>query len=81
MIKHVDIRPDWLRAAIHKKEIIYAGNQRLKIYGHLSCNSGKRMLQGNRVFFGSEEEALQAGFRPCGHCMRESYQNWKNGSV
>jgi methylphosphotriester-DNA--protein-cysteine methyltransferase len=32
----------------------------------------------NRVFFKSEEDALQLGFRPCAHCMRASYRAWKN---
>jgi methylphosphotriester-DNA--protein-cysteine methyltransferase len=55
-----------------------AGNRKLRIYGLLSCTSGKRMKQENRVFFASEEQAKQSGFRPCGHCMREKYLNWKS---
>ena len=31
------------------------------------------MLRGNRVFFADEGAALDAGFRPCGHCMQDAY--------
>lgn len=53
------------------------GNRRLKIYGLLSCRSGKRMLTNNRVFFSGEAEAKDLGYRPCGHCMPEAYRRWK----
>jgi len=43
----------------------------------LHCKAGKRMKRENRVFFGSEKEAILAGFRPCGQCMREKYRIWK----
>ncbi|MDX2045901.1 MAG: Ada metal-binding domain-containing protein, partial [Chitinophagaceae bacterium] len=43
-----------------------------------NCKSGKRMKAENRVFFGSEKEALQSGYRPCGHCMKKEYEQWKN---
>ncbi|HEY1202931.1 MAG TPA: Ada metal-binding domain-containing protein [Niastella sp.] len=49
-----------------------------KIYGTLSCASGKRMKAENRVFFQNEAEAIAAGYRPCGHCMRKKYLEWKN---
>jgi methylphosphotriester-DNA--protein-cysteine methyltransferase len=58
---------------IAKGQIQFAGNKRLKIYGTLTCSSGKRMKKENRVFFRSEPEAIDAGYRPCGHCMREKY--------
>nr|WP_317126867.1 Ada metal-binding domain-containing protein [Chryseobacterium bernardetii] len=35
------------------------------------------MKKENRVFFTDESEALQNGYRPCGHCMKESYRQWK----
>ncbi|MGN6478422.1 MAG: Ada metal-binding domain-containing protein [Flavipsychrobacter sp.] len=54
---------------------------RLKIYGSLSCSSGKRMKRSNRIFFVSEAEAIENGYRPCGHCMKNEYKNWKNGIV
>lgn len=57
------------------------GNLKLKIYGKLNCKSGKRMKKQNRVFFSSEEEAIEHNFRPCGHCMKSKYKTWKNGLV
>jgi methylphosphotriester-DNA--protein-cysteine methyltransferase len=50
---------------------------KLKIYGKLSCLSGKRMKLQNRVFFKNTEEALANGYRPCGHCMQNEYKTWK----
>jgi hypothetical protein len=67
-----------LQRLIRQQKIVLGGNIQLKIYGSLHCNSGKRMLQKNRVFFQSEEEAIANGFRPCGHCMKEKYLRWKN---
>lgn len=60
---------------------MFAGNRHLKIYGTLHCKSGKRMKKENRVFFQSEKEAMEAGYRPCGHCMNSAYKKWKDGSV
>jgi len=39
------------------------------------------MKKENRVFFTSEEEATDNGYRPCGHCMKDKYQKWKDGVV
>lgn len=61
---------------IKSGEITYAGNSKLKIYGTLQCASGKRMLRKNRVFFTDKMEALKLGYRPCGHCMTNSYREW-----
>jgi methylphosphotriester-DNA--protein-cysteine methyltransferase len=58
-------------------EVTMAGNRKLKIYGTLSCKSGKRMHDENRVFFASESEAKILGYRPCGHCMTAAYRQWK----
>jgi methylphosphotriester-DNA--protein-cysteine methyltransferase len=70
MIKHTGITDEDLRKQIKQKQISFAGNIRLKIYGRLNCGSGKRMKKENRVFFISEEEAKAEGFRACGNCMR-----------
>jgi methylphosphotriester-DNA--protein-cysteine methyltransferase len=78
MIKHLSINDDDLRYQIKQKEICFGGNHKLKIYGTLQCKSGKRMKKENRVFFISKEEAVKNGFRPCGHCMKTNYQEWKN---
>ena len=65
-----------IRSLIRSGQIRFGGNKTLKIYGTLSCSSGKRMKVKNRVFFESEAEAQQAGYRPCGHCMQEKYKLW-----
>lgn len=70
MTKHCEISDSDLRNKIKNAEICFGGNQKLKIYGTLKCSSGKRMKRENRVFFLSENEAKQNGFRPCGHCHR-----------
>jgi methylphosphotriester-DNA--protein-cysteine methyltransferase len=83
MITHADLgdtafkRMRRLQMLINNGEVQLAGNSKLKIYGILSCSSGKRMKTGNRVFFESETEAKNMGYRPCGHCMREAYLKWK----
>ena len=77
MIHHVSINPQLLIRKIKNREVVFAGNKKLKIYGVLSCSSGKRMKEENRFFFSSEQEALNNGYRPCGHCMIEKYEIWK----
>jgi hypothetical protein len=66
-----------LMVMINRGEVQLAGNSKLNIYGTLTCASGKRMKPANRVFFGSEAEAKSIGYRPCGHCMRKAYLEWK----
>jgi methylphosphotriester-DNA--protein-cysteine methyltransferase len=63
--KHNDITAVIFRTYIRKKGIILAGNLNLKIYGLLSCKSGKRIKKGNRVFFESEKTAIENGYWPC----------------
>ncbi len=87
MLYHVALNPmDFagrrkLKLLIAQGTIILAGNGNLKIYGLLTCASGKRMKIENRVFFSSEQEAINEGYRPCGNCMKYEYKKWKNGSV
>ncbi|MWB95688.1 metal-binding protein [Flavobacterium sp. GA093] len=81
MTEHTKINNRDLRIKIKNAEICFGGNQKLKIYGTLKCKSGKRMKRENRVFFSSEKEAKQNGFRPCGHCMKTDYQHWKDGLI
>ena len=84
MIKHIDLgdspfaRSRQLKIMIDRGEVNLGGNIKLKIYGSMNCASGKKMKPINRIFFNSEAEALEAGYRPCGHCMRGAYQKWKN---
>jgi hypothetical protein len=77
MILHSNIEPATLRSLIRNGRIKFAGYWPGHIYGRLDCKSGKRMKRENRVFFRSEVEAQQLGFRPCGNCMRKAYQEWK----
>ncbi|MEP1096910.1 MAG: Ada metal-binding domain-containing protein [Cyclobacteriaceae bacterium] len=81
MIPQQDLNPTKVRVKIKNGEIVFAGNSKLKIYGRLGCSSGKRMKVKNRVFFDSEAEAIQLGYRPCGNCMRKAYQKWKYGTL
>ncbi len=71
MIQHSYISDSDLRSKIKQQKISFGGNIKLKIYGTLSCKSGKKMKPENRVFFSSEKEAIANGFRPCGHCMKK----------
>jgi methylphosphotriester-DNA--protein-cysteine methyltransferase len=77
MIPHTFITDPELRKRLRRKDLTFAGNKLLKIYGSMHCRSGKRMKKENRMFFTSEEEAVNAGYRPCGHCMKFAYQHWK----
>ena len=63
---------------IRSGNVTMGGNSKDKIYGTLQCRSGKRMKVQNRVFFANENEALAAGYRPCGHCMLVKYKKWKS---
>lgn len=83
MIRHAQLgdtpfaRSRQLKLLLMQDEIVLAGNSKLKIYGTLNCRSGKRMKIQNRVFFRSDEEAIEQGYRPCGNCMRNEYKCWK----
>jgi methylphosphotriester-DNA--protein-cysteine methyltransferase len=82
MIHHIDLgvdaasRSKCVQALIHAGSMQFGGNKKLNIYGLLSCSSGKRMKAENRVFFECEAEAVAAGYRPCGHCMKEQYKRF-----
>ena len=79
MFRHIELENRKLKLLIDNGEIVLGGNKQLKIYGTLSCKSGKRMRKENRVFFNSEKEAIDKGYRPCGHCRKTKYLKWKNG--
>jgi methylphosphotriester-DNA--protein-cysteine methyltransferase len=76
MIRHSEIENEALRKKIRHKEVLFAGNRKLKISGTLDGQSGKRMKRQNRVFFESLSESQNAGYRPCGHGMRKEYRKW-----
>jgi len=77
MINHSEINDRELLKKIKQKEIGFGGNKKLKIYGTLNCASGKRMKKENRVFFISQKEAIENGYRPCGNCLYKKYKMWK----
>lgn len=85
MIQHISLGKDAetrqtiTRRFIQRGIITLAGYRPGKIYGTLSCSSGKKMKMENRVFFQTEQEAITAGYRPCARCMRDKYLEWKNG--
>jgi hypothetical protein len=60
------------------------GNAKHKIYGLLGCGAARSSVTRygeaytkHRVFFASEQAAIEAGFRPCGSCMHAEYLEWK----
>jgi methylphosphotriester-DNA--protein-cysteine methyltransferase len=58
------------------------GHRKNKVYGRLDCRTALSWLERgkyaeHRVFFADEATAIAAGFRPCGHCMRDEYRRWK----
>lgn len=87
MIRHIDLGDDTIsrqnatRRLIQRGVIQIGGYRPGKIYGTLSCVSGKKMKVENRVFFHNEAEAINAGYRPCAHCLPERYRKWKLGTL
>jgi methylphosphotriester-DNA--protein-cysteine methyltransferase len=80
MTRHAAIK-DRLHSLIRSGAVTLGGNCKLKIYGLLSCRSGKNMKIENRVFFRDEATAIAHGYRPCGHCMKEAYKKWKEANL
>ncbi|WP_316811678.1 Ada metal-binding domain-containing protein [Pedobacter heparinus] len=66
-----------LGSLIRSGVITLGGYKKAKVYGLLNCSSGKRMKIENRVFFKDVKEAINNGYRPCGHCLPEEYNLWK----
>jgi len=87
MIVHSDLGPAGFKSSkalkllIDAAKVTLAGNRRLKIYGLLTCSSGKRLKRSNRVFFSDAHEAISEGYRPCGNCKRDNYRAWAKGST
>jgi methylphosphotriester-DNA--protein-cysteine methyltransferase len=58
------------------------GHARTKVYGRLDCPVALSLLRRgfkprSRVFFADEADAVAAGYRPCGACMRSKYRAWR----
>jgi methylphosphotriester-DNA--protein-cysteine methyltransferase len=57
------------------------GHRGTKVYGRLDCPTALRWIAKghyvqHRVFFTDEQDAIAAGYRPCGHCLRPQYRQW-----
>lgn len=46
----------------------YIGNRNTKKFHSPSCDSVREMKESNRVEFSDREEAIDAGYKPCGRC-------------
>lgn len=46
----------------------YIGNRNTKKFHSPSCDSVREMKESNRVEFSGREEAIGAGYKPCGRC-------------
>lgn len=61
------------------------GNKKAKIYGKLTCTAANGAISKgyaqHRVFFENESKAIEAGYRPCGRCMRDEYVVWSKGGI
>lgn len=64
MISHTEISRERLQTLIQRGEITFAGNRNLKVYGLLTCVSGKRMKKENRVFFKAHGKRADSGTGP-----------------
>ena len=49
-------------------EIAYIGNSNSRIFHHSWCASVRKMKDYNKVGFGSRDEAVNCGYRPCKNC-------------
>jgi methylphosphotriester-DNA--protein-cysteine methyltransferase len=78
MLRHLAISDLDSRNKMRNREINFAGNSKLKIYGMLHCKSGKRMKRENRVFFMDADDATDNNYRLCGNYMKK---NIKHGSL
>lgn len=46
----------------------YVGSAKSDKFHYTDCRAAQRIKQGNLVYFYSREEALNAGYSPCGIC-------------
>src|SRR4051812_14421526 len=77
MIRHADYSDELIGSLLRTEKIKFGGHAKLRIFGTLRCSSGKRMKRENRVFFADWNEAVAAGYRPCGNCLRKEYRQLK----
>ena len=55
-------------AAADMDDAAYIGNRNTKKFHSPSCDSVREMKESNRVEFSNREEAIDAGYKPCGRC-------------
>ncbi|HUB42864.1 MAG TPA: Ada metal-binding domain-containing protein [Streptosporangiaceae bacterium] len=58
------------------------GHRATRIYGRLDCPAALRAIARGgytryRVFFADEATAIAAGYRPCGTCCPDRFQQWR----
>lgn len=46
----------------------YVGNMTSRKYHYETCRAAKKINAGNRTSFETRDEAVSAGYRPCGIC-------------
>ena len=65
------------------------GHSKQKVYGRAdTCPAATRNLKkypaqfwSHSVWFATERDAIAAGYRPCGACLRDRYAEWKRRPV
>ena len=59
----------------------FGGYRKNKIYGRMDCRAALRAIEKggyiNEYFLLMNKQAIAAGYRPCGVCLREKYVIWK----
>jgi hypothetical protein len=79
MLDHTHLSDEELDALIALGAITHGGHRRHGIYGRVGCRAERRYTaRVNRVYFGSELEAVEAGFRPCSVCLKARYRRWRS---
>lgn len=78
LYNHAELTDDQVRAMLKCGDIKFAGHKGYKVWGLLTCATGKKMKRENRVFFTSQEAAEKNGYRPCGSCQRAAFNRWKS---
>ncbi len=62
------------------------GHRRRRVYGRLDCPTALSLIRrgmfrvDQRVFFATEADAVAAGYRPCGSCLRDGYREWRQSA-
>ncbi len=68
MIAPLDAVSQDVRTLIEDDTVAYVGNQNSHRFHVPSCPSVMEMQPENRITFSTREEAVEAGYQPCGRC-------------